>query len=394
VTRGRAGGEPRSRRKKMRNVLLLIKGLGRGGAEQLVLSAVRHGDRTRVRYGVAYLLPWKDALVPEAESAGAWTRCLEGGRGPAWIGRLRALVRDEGIDVIHVHSPYPAIGARLGLPRRIPLVYTEHNVWQRYHRATYWGNVLTYPRNDHVFAVSDEVRRSVRYPRGLRFRRMPEVETLHHGAEPAILEDAPSPAGVREELGIPPAAPLVGTVANLKHHKGLQHLLRAVNEVRKAVPDVRFVIVGQGPAEGGVRALASELGLDGTVTFTGFREDALRIAAAFDLFVLSSLYEGLSIALVEAMALSRPVVVTRVGGLPEVVEDGRQGILVEPADPQALAAGIVTLLGDPDRREEMGRAGRRRAADLDVRKAIRRAERVYEELAEGKDLVSTEGKVR
>jgi glycosyltransferase involved in cell wall biosynthesis len=373
----------------MKNVLILIKGLGRGGAEQLVLSALRHGDSDRFRYCVAYLLPQKDALVRQAESTGATTYCLDGARGTRWISRLRGLVRKQAIDLVHVHSPYAAIGARVGLPRDVPLVYTEHNVWQRYHRATYWGNVLTYPRNDHVFAVSDEVRRSVRYPAWLRFRRVPPLETLHHGAEPTALERIPSPVGVREELGIPAEAPLVGTVANLKPHKGLNHLLRAAVEVRKILPTVRFVIVGQGSVESGLQTLATELDLDGTVTFTGYREDALRIAAAFDLFVLSSLHEGLSIALVEAMALGLPVVVTRVGGLPEVVEDGREGILVEPADPQALAVSILRLLGDGQLRRQFGEAGRARAERLDVRTAVHRTEDIYDKLTERKRLVPT-----
>jgi glycosyltransferase involved in cell wall biosynthesis len=99
-----------------------------------------------------------------------------------------------------------------------------------------------------------------------------------------------------------------------------------------------------------------------------------------DVFVLSSRHEGLSIALVEAMALGRPVVVTRVGGLPEVVDDGQEGLLVPPGDPAALAAGIAALLGDGDLRRRMGEAARRRARGLDVRHAVRRTEELYAEL--------------
>lgn len=364
----------------MKSVLILIKGLGRGGAEFLVLSAMRHRDPDRFRYRVAYLLPWKDALVPDLAEVGIPAVCLDGARGAGWIRRLGSLLRDERIDVVHAHSPYPALGARLVAGRRTRLVYTEHNVWQRYHRATYWANAVTYPRNDLVFAVSDEVRRSIRYPRPLSFLRLPPVETLYHGVEPAILEDAAGPDGVREEFGISPDAPLVGTVANLKPHKGLQHLLRAAAQIRKTVPDARFLVVGQGEARERLEALASKLGLDEAVTFTGFREDAVRIASAFDLFAMSSLHEGLSIALIEAMALGKPVVVTRVGGLPEVVEDGKDGILVPPSDPGTLAARITEVLGDPALRERLGQAARQRAEAFDVRASVRRSEEAYEEL--------------
>jgi glycosyltransferase involved in cell wall biosynthesis len=363
----------------MSAVLILIKGLGRGGAEFLVLSAMRHRDPNRFRYLVAYLLPWKDALVPDLAAVGVPAVCLEGGHGWGWARRLRSLLRQERIDVVHAHSPYPAVGARL-VAGRSRLVYTEHNVWQRYHRATYWANAATYPRNDLVFSVSDEVRRSIRYPRPLSFRRMPPVETLYHGVEPSLLERAAEPDGVREEFGISPEALLVGTVANLKAHKGLEHLLSAAVLIRKTVPAVHFLVVGEGEARRELEARAQQLGLTGAVTFTGFREDAVRIASAFDVFAMSSVHEGLSIALLEAMALGKPVVVTRVGGLPEVVEDGKEGILVPPSDPSALAARISDVLGDSTLRKRLGRAARLRAQAFDVRRSVRRAEDAYEEL--------------
>mgnify|MGYP003498828473 CR=1 FL=1 len=100
-------------------VLLLIKGLGRGGAEQLLVNAVEHGDRSRFEYEVAYLLPWKDAFVPALRDLGASVTCLDGGRGVAWAGRLRALVRRRGIDLVHVHSPYVAAVVR-STPKRKP----------------------------------------------------------------------------------------------------------------------------------------------------------------------------------------------------------------------------------------------------------------------------------
>ena len=116
------------------------------------------------------------------------------------------------------------------------------------------------------------------------------------------------------------------------------------------------------------------------MVFAGYREDALRIASTFDVFVLSSLHEGLSIALLEAMALGKPPVVTRVGGLPEVVEDGGTGSSFRPPTPAALADGIVRLLEDPATRSCLGEAARRRAADFDIRRAVRRMEEVYGEL--------------
>jgi glycosyltransferase involved in cell wall biosynthesis len=360
-------------------VLHLIKGLGRGGAEQLLVDAVRRFDRDRRRYEVAYLLPWKDALVDELRSQGVAVHSLEGGSGTGWLGRLRRLVRERGIGLIHTHSPYPAIGARtaVGGTRH---VYTEHNLWQRYHRATYWGNLLTFFRNDHVFAVSERVRTSIRYPPGLGLMTMPPVETLYHGLDMARMEERADVRGVRRELGIPEGAPLVGTVGNLTPKKAHGDLIEAVSMVRRTLPDVRLILVGQGPLERDLRDRVRGLGLDDAVVFAGYRTDAPRLMGAFDVFALPSRFEGLSIALLEAMALGRAVVATRVGGSPEVIEDGESGVLAEAGDPGALAEAIRSLLDDPSRRARMGEAARRRAGSFDIRAAATRMEEVYEGL--------------
>jgi glycosyltransferase involved in cell wall biosynthesis len=365
----------------MKRILYLIKGLGRGGAEQLLASAAPYLDSSRFEYEVAYLLPWKDALVPSMEAAGIPTHCLDGGRGIGWTRRLHALVRHNGINLVHIHSPYAAIGTRMAIGRQAArLVYTEHNVWSRYHRATYWGNAITYGRNDYVFAVSDSVRESVRYPRLMRGLSMPKIETLYQGLDPAAVSTWGGADGVREEFSIPEGAPIVGTVANFKPHKGHAELVRAVVEVRRAIPDVRFVLVGVGPLEEDIRAEAERLGVADSVIFTGFRDDVPRLMGAFDVFTLASRYEGLSIALIEAMALGKAVVVTKAGGLPEVVNDGRDGLLVETDDVGALADGLITLLHDDALRGRLGRAARRRAGDFDIRQTVRRTEEVYEEL--------------
>ena len=178
-------------------ILLLIKGLGRGGAEQLLVNAARYVDRERFGYEVAYLLPYKDDLVDELEEAGLRVHCL-GGAGPGWILRLRALVRHKGFDLVHSHLPYVGIGARLGLRGRARLVYTEHNVWQMYRPMTRRGNMLTLPADDHVFAVSQHVMDSMRMPQPLApFLRLPPVEVLYHGIDPGAVEGWLRSNGVR-----------------------------------------------------------------------------------------------------------------------------------------------------------------------------------------------------
>lgn len=366
----------------MRRVLILYKGLWRGGAERLLLASAPHLDRERFSYQVAYLARGVDALVPELRAAGLPVTCLDAGPSPGWLRRLRELVRRESIDIVHAQSPYPAAGARLALARLgVPIVYTEHNVWQSYHPATRWANLATYHRNRRVIAVSDEVRRSIRPAFGLPPGPMPPIETIYQGVDVEHLASLASADGVRQEFGIPEGAPVVGTLASFKANKGHAYLIEAAVHVRRQIPEVRFLLVGEGPLEEEIRRLAKERGVDDIVVFAGGHANAVRLAASFDVFVLASVYEGLSIALLEAMAIGIAPVVTRVGGLPEAVRDGVDGVLVPPTDPTALADAITQLLRDDGLRSRLATAAAARAAQFDIRITVRRTEQLYLEVA-------------
>jgi glycosyltransferase involved in cell wall biosynthesis len=146
-------------------ILWLIKGLGPGGAERLLVDMARHVDRNRFAVSCAYVLPWKDQLVGELEAEGVAVTCLGHGRarGPTWVRRLRGEVRVEGIDLVHAHLPATAIGARLGLRGRgrPAIVTTEHNTWERYRPLTRRLNAWTFGMQDAAIAVSSEVARSI-----------------------------------------------------------------------------------------------------------------------------------------------------------------------------------------------------------------------------------------
>jgi glycosyltransferase involved in cell wall biosynthesis len=359
-------------------VLLLTKGLGRGGAEHIVSSSALLGNRDRYRYEVAYLLPSKTAFVDELTTGGVAVHCL-GSQPFEWMGRLRQLVAARALEIVHAHSPVPSVGLRLqNLGSRRPLVYTEHNTWSRYHPATRWANAVTFARNDYVFAVSQDVRRSI--TSSTLGRSCTRLETLIHGIAPNFACNWETTDGVREEFGIDAEVPLVVCIANFKRDKGHSHLLRAAAIVRRLHPAVRFLLAGVGAHEKSAKSLSSQLGLNRTVLFAGFRNDAPRLIAAADLFVLPSEREGLPIALLEAMALGRATIATNVGGIPDVISTGLEGVLVPPASAPQLAEQIISLLDDPSKRARMGAAGRVRASDFDIRRAIHRMEDIYEEL--------------
>ena len=354
-------------------VLMLTKGLGRGGTERLLADTVRHVDRSRFRVEVAYLLPWKDALCDEIRAADVPVHCLDAPRptSVAWLPRLRRIVRDHGIDVVHTHMPLPAAAARVALPGRRPVfVHTEHNMWDRYRRPTRWINRVTYRRNAAVIAVSDRVAGSIR-------SRVP-VEVVVHGIDAdRARHGSVARESARRALGLDAHQPVVGTVGNFTAKKDQVTLLRAAARLRQEVPDLRLVLIGSGPLEGELRSLADALGIAASTFFAGSRPDVGALLPAFDVFALSSRFEGLPIALLEAMASRLPCVATSVGGIPEVVTDGDDGMLVQPGDPDALATAIGKLLADDVLRSTVGDRALVRARDFRVDRAVRRIEAVY-----------------
>jgi glycosyltransferase involved in cell wall biosynthesis len=191
---------------------------------------------------------------------------------------------------------------------------------------------------------------------------------IHNGVSPATAAPAGSRADARSELGYEADVPLVGMISNLHRPiKGVPYFLDSVPLILQAVPHARFIIFGGGFGHGGheakLREQAAALGITEYVQFAGFRPDIERYYCALDLSVLTSLSEGLSIAVLESMKHGVPVVVTRVGGNPEVVIEGKTGYLVPPRDPQAFAERVVALLRDPDLRRQMGAAARHRIAE-------------------------------
>ena len=363
-------------------VLWLTKGLGPGGAERLLVSFARVADRERFDLRAAYLLPWKDHLVAQLADLEVPAVCLDSGREAdlRWVRRLRELVRAARIDVVHVHSPMVAALARPALrvlPRRNRpvLMGTEHNVWSSHHPVTRWANRLTLPLETATLAVSDEVRASMPSRLGRR------AEVVIHGVDvDAIAGRRGERGAARAELGVSSDQLLVATVANLRTNKDYPTMLAAARQLADAGEPVHFVSVGQGPLAKQLEEERDELGLADRFRFLGYREDPIRVLAAADVFCLSSRFEGLPISLLEAMAVGLPVVATKVGGIPSVVTDGREGRLVPAGDPAALANAVAGLR-DPTLRSRWAAAAAERVRAFGIERAAQRQQELYERLA-------------
>jgi glycosyltransferase involved in cell wall biosynthesis len=272
--------------------------------------------------------------------------------GAAW--RLARVLRDLGPEIVHAHDAHgvalASLALSLGRLAPAPLLIASRRV--DFHLQGNSFSRWKYRQVDGFIAASEAIR-AMLVADGIAPGR---VVTVHEGIDIDRVTAGP-PAAIHAELWLPTHAPVVGNVAALVPHKGQRHLIEAAALVVREVPDARFVILGEGELRPALERQIRELRLDKHVILAGFRPDVLAFHRAFDVFVMSSVTEGLGTSLLDAMASSRAIVATEAGGIPEVVVDGETGLLVPPRNHQAMAAAIVRLLKDPALRERLGRAG-------------------------------------
>jgi len=368
----------------------LIKGLGRGGAETLLSEGLSFADRDRFTYGYGYFLPWKNALLHSIREKGAEVTCFEC-RHPAAIlmsvPRLVKLFRERHIDLVHCHLPLAGVVGRLAARFcGIPVVYTEHNVMERYHPWTRRLNLWTWRQQRCVVAVSEDVKLSIEAHAG---NSVPVTVVQNGIAVSSFQTSIQEGSDVRKNYSIPPEVPIVGTVAVLRKQKDFSTWLQAARLIRDRHPDAHFLIVGDGPVKNEMQLEAQTLGLSGSVHFTGIQEKVMPYLSAMDLYMNSSIFEGLPLALLEAMAMKLPVVATSVGGMPEVIQDQRTGFLVPCRAPEALAQRVSSLLSDKEMRIKFGLAGRMVVEErFSMERMMRRLEDLYLQILEKRNLVN------
>ncbi|MHB8764275.1 MAG: glycosyltransferase family 4 protein [Deferrisomatales bacterium] len=316
-------------------------------------------------------------LLARAQAAGlpAAGLPLRGEWDLASVLRVAVAARRLGATVVHAHSAHALtialLAARLGrgcrvvATRRVDFVPSRHplNRWKYGgpHRLVAISRAIRQILEE--FGVPPERLRLV--PSGVDFSRV-----------------APgSGQGFRDELGVGADERLVGNIAHLADHKGQRYFIEAMPAVLAAFPNTRFVIVGEGELEADLKARARALGLGERLRFPGFRRDVDAVMDALDLFVMPSHLEGLGTIVLDALASGKPVVAAAAGGIPEILEDGRHGLLVPPRDPAALARAIGRVLGDPGLACDLAAAGLGRARrEFSVEAMVEGNLAVYREL--------------
>ncbi len=295
-------------------------------------------------------------------------REIRGGRDLTALGRLVSLMRRWRPHIVHTHTAKAGTLARLAARlTRVPVVvHTYHgHVFQGYFSPARTRTFLAIERwlgarTDRLLAVSETVRADLLR---LRIGTPGRLQVMPLGLDLArFLVCERGRGALRAELAVGPDVPLVGIVARLVPIKAHEVFLEAAAIVARTIPDPRFVLVGDGERRAEILGLVRRLGLDARVHLLGWRGDLDRVYADLDVVALTSKNEGSPVSLIEAMAAARPVVATRVGGVPDLVADGVTGCLVPVGDAGALAAAIGALLRDPPLRQAMGVAGRTRVA--------------------------------
>lgn len=384
-------------------MLHLIEDLGSGGAERLLFVNLSRLDRTSFGGMVCHLYDrathWRQPILdlgyPVMSLNMKSIRDL-----PRGVMRFLRLLKQHPVDVIHTHL-YGAnlVGRLAGAITGVPVVSSLHN--PDYEPATFRDNpAVSQPKSwilcrldrltcrlarPEFVAVSEYVKRSAVKHLGISRDR---IAVIYNSIDVAMFRRNPESAGsgrrVRAELGLGSDDPVVLCVARLDPQKGLRYLIEAMPLLVRQFPTAVALFVGGGPpaAQASLVGLAEALQVRSHVHFLGVQADVRPYLEMCDVFVLPSLYEGMGIALVEAMAMERACVATRTTAVPEVVDDEVSGLLVAPANSSELASAIARLLNDPALRLRMGAEGRRIALNrFDVARNIGQLEAVYRRVA-------------
>ncbi|MCV0404484.1 MAG: glycosyltransferase family 4 protein [Chloroflexi bacterium] len=358
-------------------ILQLLATGGNGGAQESYTGLLLRLDRAR--YDVRALSLSAGSAVQRLRGLGIAVEVLDEPDDDRAVAELASWMRHHEVDLVHAHM-YRAevIGTRAAVEAETAVIMaTVHSSRVRSPEDTALLAALT-PSMDRLIVPSESIQRKVRAEGrdGARFAVIPNGVDLSRFAAP------PPPCGIRDDFDIPADAPLVGCVGRLEPEKGQQHLIDAWPAVLREHPDAWLAIVGEGSEADALRARAAALGpaVANRITFTGRREDVAALTGDLTVAALSSLREAQGISILEAMARCRPMVASAVGGIPEVITDGVDGLLVPPANPEAIATAIGSLLGDPALRERIGAAGYRTVAErFSIDAQVRRIQAVYDE---------------
>ncbi len=364
----------------MKTILHLIETSGPGGAEKMLISLVDHLDKASYRSVVCLL---KDGWLRDQfqrRGVDTFIHPLNRSFDIGWLRKFVGFVKKHRIDLMHSHefamNTYGSIASVLS---GVPIVTTVHGksyYWKYLRRRMAYRFVS---RQSKMVAVSEDIARGLCQAVGIRPDR---IRTIYNGIEIDLFHpNQRMREQIRRELQVTDEQSVIGAIGNLYPVKGHTYLVRAAAAVIRMVPNAVFFIAGRGHLLESLQAEARELGVENKIRFLGFRDDVPALLQAMDIFVLPSLSEGLPLSALEAMASGKPVVATRVGGVPEVVVDGETGFLTAPEDADELAEKLVCLLRTPCLAHQLGANGQEIVKErFSLDRMVKNYERLYQDV--------------
>ncbi len=334
-------------------LLHVIIGNGFGGLEKVVYHIIKNVDQRKYNC-ILLCFQEPDILREMFARTGVTIISLGLSRGIHYSipGRINAVVKEYGVDIIHCHDFQPFLYCALSqlFSKRCKLVFTEHSGAFSLSRRHRWLLRLLYPVVDRKVMVSEELRAF--YIEKLRVKEKGLV-TIYNGVDRPEFANNVICDKVKEELQLQGKF-IVGTAVRLMPQKGLGYLVDAFKSLVEKEENIFLLIIGDGRSRNELEERVQALGLQNNVCFLGYRDDAVQLLPLFDIYILPSLWEGLPLGLLEAMFSRKAVIATEVGGIPEVVTSGENGILIPPADSEAIVQAVLRLYNNDEEREKIG----------------------------------------
>lgn len=362
-------------------VLHIIKSLGRGGAEMLLQETLKEHDLNRFEFHYIYFLPWKDQMVEGLKAGKGIVKPMPAKNNLLIMTKYAAIVRyikENQIDLVHAHLPWAGFVSRL-VHRfsKVPVIYSEHNIQDRYHWLTKKINRITFNWQTSVIAVSGDVAESIQK----RIQPKIPVQTILNGVNTkSFVRDYQLRQQQREKLGIGPDDILIGTIAVFRFQKRLKEWIDVIQSLQQQHPRVKACIVGDGILKPEIMAHVRERGMEDRIIFPGLQTDVKPWLSAFDIFMMTSSFEGLPIALLEAMSMECAVVCTDAGGIKELIRNGEDGFLVPVDAWQEIEKPLEKLITHPEQLVQYGRKARSRVESaFSMKNMVHQIENCYEQ---------------
>lgn len=362
-------------------ILHIVKSLGRGGAEMLLQETLKEHDHSSFDFHYIYFLPWKNQMVEGLKQAGGKVTNLSAKNNLMIAFQIRKImkyIKTNKIDLVHCHLPWAGFAGRfIHKLTGIPVIYSEHNIQDRYHFITGTINRLTFNWQRKVIAVSGDVAASIQ--KTIK-PKIPVVTVLNGVNTNHFKRDEVLRATKRKELGVADHEILIGNIAVFRFQKRLKEWIDLFKTISNEYTNVKACIVGDGLLKEEIMQHLKDAGMEDRIIFPGLQTDVLPWMSAFDIFMMTSSFEGLPIALLEAMSMECAIVTTDAGGIKELIRNETDGFMKPVNDWQQLKEPLGKLISNPALIKEFGKKARMRVeTSFSIQSMVKQIENIYQE---------------